>query len=124
MIAHTILYVKDQSKSRDFYKFVLGLDPILDVHGMTEFQLSENHILGLMPEAGIKRLLGDKIPDPALGAGIPRAELYIRVKAPEIPFKKAIELGAKELSAIANRPWGHKAGYVLDFDGHILAFAT
>jgi hypothetical protein len=31
--------------------------------------------------------------------------------------------GAKELSAMAARDWGHAAAYSLDPDGHVLAFA-
>ncbi len=124
MIVHTILYVADQERSRDFYKFVLGQDPFLDVPGMTEFKLSDAHILGLMPEKGIKRLLGDKLPDPAQGSGIPRAELYIRVKDPESMFARAKEVGAVELSPILERDWGGRACYVLDKDGHVLAMAT
>lgn len=53
MIVHTILYVADQNKSTGFYKSVLGMEPQLHVSGMTEFKLSENHILGLMQEKGI-----------------------------------------------------------------------
>jgi catechol 2,3-dioxygenase-like lactoylglutathione lyase family enzyme len=46
-----ILYVRDQQTSRDFYARTLGLEPVLDVPGMTEFQLTDSAILGLMPEA-------------------------------------------------------------------------
>ena len=46
-----ILYVKDRQRSRDFYKVLLGLDPALDVPGMTEFDLGGCK-LGLMPEEG------------------------------------------------------------------------
>jgi uncharacterized glyoxalase superfamily protein PhnB len=91
---------------------------------MTELQLSDGHILGLMPEKGIKKLLGDKLPDPTKGSGIPRVELYIRVIEPESYFNRAIALGATELNPILERPWGGRAGYVMDFDGHIIAFAT
>src|SRR3990167_2807310 len=124
MIVHTILYVADQKCSTDFYRAVLSLEPILDVPGMTEFKLSEGHILGLMPEKGIKRLIGDKLPDPAQANGVPRVELYIRVSDPEAMFAKAKELGAKELSPILERDWGGRAGYVMDSDGHVLALAT
>ena len=124
MIVHTILYVADQAASRDFYKSVLGRNPILDVPGMTEFKLSDAHILGLMPERGIKRLLGDQLPDPSKASGIPRAELYFRVQDPESMFAIAKELGAVELSPILERDWGGRAGYVMDKDGHVLALAT
>ncbi|MFA6238082.1 MAG: VOC family protein [Bacteriovorax sp.] len=124
MIVHTILYVADQKRSAELYRELLGLEPILDVPGMTEFKLSDNHILGLMPEKGIKKLLGEKLPDPTKGSGIPRAELYFRVKDPEAYLKRAWELKLFELSPLLPRDWGASAGYVLDFDGHVLAFSN
>lgn len=124
MTVHTILYVADQKKSTDFYSFVLGMAPTLEVPGMTEFKLSDKHILGLMPEKGIKKLLGEKLPNPSQASGIPRAEVYFRVDDPESFLRLAMELGAKELSSIQPRSWGDRAGYVLDPDGHVLVFAT
>jgi lactoylglutathione lyase len=80
MIVHTILYVKDQQKSSRFYSELLKITAHLDVPGMTEFHLSEKHILGIMPEKGIKKLLGDAIPDPESANGIPRKyKTYKRV---------------------------------------------
>ena len=123
MIVHTILYVSDQKKSTDFYSSVFKLTPTLNVPGMTEFQLSDKHVLGLMPEKGIKRLLGEKLPDPELASGIPRAELYIRIESPESFLLRALELGATNLSPMLERDWGDRAGYVMDVDGHVLAFS-
>ncbi len=120
---HIILYVKDQMRSADFYAQVLACQPSLNVPGMTEFILSETCVLGLMPEAGIKRLLGDALPDPARAAGIPRAELYLRVTDPAAYHRRAIEAGATELSELQDRDWGDRAAYSLDPDGHVLAFA-
>jgi catechol 2,3-dioxygenase-like lactoylglutathione lyase family enzyme len=124
MIVHTILYVKDQQKSSRFYSEILKIEPHLDVPGMTEFQLSEKHILGIMPERGIKKLIGEGLPDPELANGIPRAELYFRVDGAEEFMARALGLGAKLLSPCQLRDWGQSAGYILDLDGHVLAFAT
>lgn len=121
-LVHTILYVADQKRSTDFYSKVLGQKPILNVPGMTEFQLSENHVLGLMPENGIKKLLGPAVGEFAHGS--PKAELYFRVSDPREMFTKALEYGAKELSPILKRDWGDQAGYVMDYDCNVLAFAT
>lgn len=118
----TILYVKDQKTSADFYKKVFGTDPVLDVPGMTEFAL-ENTSIGLMPEKGIKSLLGVAMPDPANGSGIPRAEIYLKVNQPDLFHKRALEAGAKELSPLSNRSWGDEVAYSMDLDGHVLAFA-
>lgn len=123
MRAHLILYVAAQQRSRDFYTGVLGISARLDVPGMTEIELPGGAILGLMPEAGIRRLLGPALPDPARAAGVPRAELYLVVDDPESYQRRAVASGAVELSPVAPRNWGHEAGYCLDPDGHVLAFA-
>ena len=123
MKAHFILYVSDQQAASGFYEKVLGKRPRLDVPGMTEFDLSEGGVLGLMPTAGIKRLLGDKLPAPARGAGVPRAELYLITEDPTGHHRRALDNGAKELSPLMLRDWGHEAAYSLDLDGHVLAFA-
>jgi hypothetical protein len=118
-----ILYVADQQKSRDFYAAILQQQPDLDVPGMTEFNLSNGLKLGLMPEHGIARILGNKVPDPATGNGIPRCELYLLTDYCKDIFDRAIKNGAKEISKIQDRNWGDRVGYVSDFDGHIIAFA-
>ncbi len=120
---HFILYVADQRKSTDFYSVILGFKPRLDVPGMTEFDLGGDTILGLMPETGIKKLLGDKIKDPSAGREFPRAEIYLVMNDAPGAMARALEYNAKLLSPIQQRDWGHKAGYVQDLDGHILAFA-
>lgn len=122
--AHLILYVADQAASARFYARALGRPPRLDVPGMTEFELDGGAVLGLMPESGIKRLLGEKLPDPARAAGVPRAELYLLVEDPAACHRRALENGARELSPLARRDWGHEAAYSLDPDGHVLAFAS
>ena len=121
---HFILYVRDQVTSTAFYAKVLAHDPQLNVPGMTEFGLAGGSVLGLMPETGIRRLLGEKLPDPALAAGIPRAELYLLVDDPGACHQRALACGARELSGLAPRDWGHQAAYSLDPDGHVLAFAA
>lgn len=121
--AHFILYTSDQDASTRFYTEVLGIQPRLHVPGMTEFDLSGGAVLGLMPEAGIKRLLGDALPDPSLAAGTPRAELYLLVDSASASHRRALAAGARELSPVQPRDWGHHAGYSLDPDGHVLAFA-
>ena len=123
MKAHFILYVSDQSKSSAFYRNVLDCEPALDVDGMTEFLLNDGAVLGLMPEAGIKRLLGDAITDPKMGRNIPRAELYLFVEEPQSYYERALATGARSLSPLELRDWGDQVAYCEDMDGHVLAFA-
>jgi len=123
-VVHLILYVADQPRSRAFYAAALAREPNLDVPGMTEFRIAEACALGLMPVAGIRRLLGDRLPDPAHAAGVPRAELYLRVADPARHHALALAAGAHELSGLAPRDWGDTVAYSLDPDGHVLAFAA
>lgn len=118
-----ILYVADQQKSREFYSSILQRQPDLDVPGMTEFILTKELKLGLMPESGIAKILKDRTPHPASGNGIPRCELYLLVDSLSEAFEQSLKAGATEVSAIQDRDWGDRVGYVSDPDGHIIAFA-
>lgn len=122
-VTNQLIDKADQARSAAFYARVLHCAPSLDVPGMTEFRLSAACVLGLMPEAGIKRLLGSPLPDPAQAAGIPRAELYLRVANALEYHRRALEAGAIELSEPRDRDWGDRVAYALDPDGHVLAFA-
>lgn len=123
VVAHLILYVADQRRSTEFYTAVLDVRPRLEAPGMSEFDLPGGSVLGLMPAAGIRRLLGDQLPDPGQAAGVPRAELYLVHPEAEAYHARALRAGARELSPVQARDWGHTAGYSLDPDGHVLAFA-
>lgn len=118
-----ILYVANQEKSKHFYEKLLSLKPSLHVPGMTEFQLSTNTKLGLMPENGIAKILGNKTTHPHTGNGIPRCELYLKVKNAQEYIERAIKLGGKLISPFQQRDWGDKACYLADADGHVIAFA-
>lgn len=118
-----ILYVKDQEESMSFYQKLLRTAPYLHVPGMTEFLLSENCKLGLMPNDGIARILQNKTPHPETGNGIPRCELYFYVDNLEFEYQHAIQIGAKLISSIEVRSWNDNVCYFADIDGHIIAFA-
>lgn len=118
-----ILYVRDQQAARDFYASALGIAPDLDVPGMTEFAILQGVRIGLMPEAGIARLITPPLPHPAQGAGIPRCELYLRVDDVDAAYARALQAGASPVSPPASRDWGEHVGYLSDPDGHVLAFA-
>ena len=121
---HLILYVSDQAAATTFWRAVLDCPPALDVPGMTEFALGAQTVLGLMPETGIRSLLGPALPDPAAARGIPRAEVYLVVPDPAAYHARARAAGATELSPLTRRSWGDDAAYCLDPDGHVVAFAA
>jgi hypothetical protein len=121
--AHFILYVDDQYAGAKFYSEVLGLQPSLNVPGMTEFELGCGCVLGLMPEAGIKRLLGSGLPPPGLAGAGARTELYLIVEDAAALHALALGAGASELSPLSARDWGHRVAYSLAPGGCVLAFA-
>ena len=106
-----------------FYGRVLKLEPSLDVPGMTEFVLPGGTILGLAPEGEIDKLFGPSMPSPSLARGVPRVELYLVVSDPGAFHARALASGAREVSPLLPRSWGHLAAYSLDPDGHVLVFA-
>ena len=118
-----ILYVSDQSKSTEFYTNLLQLNPCLDVPGMTEFKINEFTKLGLMPEKGISKIISPIMPNPKEGNGIPRCELYLKVKNSIEYLNRGIKFGGKMISQLKDRDWGDKVSYIADLDGHIIAFA-
>jgi predicted enzyme related to lactoylglutathione lyase len=124
MKAHFILYVADQRRSAAFYQSVLGEPPTLDVPGMTEFELAQGAVLGLMPEDGIARILGPGVAHPSSARGAPRSELYLVVDDATAVHERAVASGAREVSPPAERDWGDVVGYSLDPDGHVLAVAS
>ena len=116
---HTILYVRDQKVSRNFYQTVLSQEPRLDVPGMTEFQLSPKTVLGLMPWDGIQRLLDLAGTEPGVGC-----ELYLDSPTAEVMLERALVAGGSLLSPYRDRDWGARVAYVADPDGHVLALAN
>ena len=118
-----ILYVADQSRSANFYSELLSMEPVLNVPGMTEFNLSQASKLGIMPEKGIAKIIADKTRHPLDGNGIPRCEIYIVVDDILPYYERAIALGALLVSDIMERDWGHRVCYFSDRDGHIIAIA-
>lgn len=118
-----ILYVRDQRASTEFYRKLFRKEADLDVPGMTEFLLAENVKLGLMPNRGIARILGDSLPHPDEGKGIPRCELYLYVDDLHFEYENALKAGARSLRPPAPQDWGDTVCYLADPDGHIIAFA-
>lgn len=117
-----ILYVSDQQRSTEFYSNIFSIKPSVNVPGMTEFNLSKNIKLGLMPENGIAKILVPKLPHPNRGNGIPRCELYLNIDNASNYFERAIQFGGNLISPIKIRDWGDEVGYVSDLDGHVIAF--
>lgn len=118
-----ILYVADQNISKEFYKNLFQSDPVLDVPGMTEFQLADNCKLGLMPNAGIAKIITPALPHPDKANGIPRCELYLYVDKIDELWNTINASSTKVVDPLAARDWGDKVFYIADPDAHVIAFA-
>ena len=92
--SNIIIYVDDQERSTNFYSKVLNQEPILNVPGMTEFLLTENTILGIMPSTGIKKLLHDRIDILQPYVRFLKAELYLVVDNLEKYLSRTIKVNA------------------------------
>ncbi len=123
MRAFIIFFVESQEKATQFYKQVFNQEPTMNVPGMTEFTLEDGTLIGLMPDQNIKGILGEDLPDPALGTGTPRTEIYLMVEDPELLYKRSLEAGATSIQGLKPMPWGQDVAYSLDPDGHLIAFA-
>jgi hypothetical protein len=119
--AYFILYVANQNRSAAYYRTVLDLEPILDVPGITEFQLRPGCVLALLPVPSARKLLG--VEPLRLRGGAAREELYLVVDDPTGCHRRALDNGGTELSPMQLRDWGHRAAYSIDLEGHVLAFA-
>ncbi|MCK9225614.1 MAG: VOC family protein [Candidatus Muirbacterium halophilum] len=115
-----IIYVKEQNKSRDFYKQVFKINPILDVPGMTEFKI-EGISIGIMPKTGISNILDNKVIH-ADEKSI-KCELYFYVDCPEQYLEILEKNGGNKISDPIKRNWGDIVGYGTDLDGNVLAFS-
>jgi lactoylglutathione lyase len=105
------------------YADLFEKQPVLNVPGMTEFELSEHVILGLMPTKSIAKIITPILPDPSRGQGIPRCELYLYIDHIEGVYERSQSLGFKQISPLEDRDWGDRAFYLADIDGHVIAFA-
>ena len=120
---HFILYVSDQLRSTSFYSTLLGLEPTLNVPGMTEFELPGGSLLGLMPENGIAKIISGRLPHPSAANGTPRCELYLVGTDLTAAYERAIQAGARLIDGTKDRDWGHRVAYFADPDGHVIALA-
>jgi len=119
--SHFILFVADQQRSKSFYQAVLDQAPLVDLPGMTQFALGPCCLLGLMPLQTAGKLFDRQFEAPP---SFPRNECYLERDDAQACLQRARDAGASCLSPYQARNWGHWAGYILDPDGHLIAFAN
>ena len=120
---HLVLAVSDVDRAKQFYDDAFGWKPHLEWEGeYAELELPDNDWLGLYREDGFAESAGAPVAELKRGryAG---AELYVQVDDVESAMGALREAGAKSLSPLARRGWGHEAAYFADPDGNIVAVA-
>lgn len=76
-----------------------------------------------MPNTGVEKILGNQLPHPETGNGIPRCELHLYADDIESAFRHAMDSGAQLISPVTESDWGDTVCYFAYPDGHFLAFA-
>ena len=120
---HLVLAVADVDRAKQFYDDAFGWKPHLEWEGeYAELELPDNDWLGLYREDGFAESAGAPVAELKQGrfAG---AELYVQVDDVDAAIGALREAGAKSLSPLARRGWGHEAAYFADPDGNIVAVA-
>lgn len=118
-----IVYVEDQNKTKMFYELLFKNKPIVDEPGMTEFELPDGSILGIMPIKSTKKLFGEDYYSKLSLKSLSKFELYFLVDNAKELHTRALQLGGIELRKFEDMDWGERAAYSMNHDGHILAFA-
>jgi len=118
----TILAVADLERSKRFYAEAFGWRRTVDVPVYAEHELPGGMRLGLYERNGFARNTGE-LPTPTPAGAITSTELYFHADDPAALAAKLAAAGARELSALAPRPWGDEAAYFADPDGNVLVIA-
>ena len=120
---HFILDSKDLSKSKMFYSLLFDTQPIVEDNNIVEFEIVPGFILGLQSIELKDKLFDRDIFNRYRNTSNAASELYIECENAEAMHQKALSLGCLELSPFSKREWDHYAGYSINHDGHILAYA-
>jgi predicted enzyme related to lactoylglutathione lyase len=118
----TVLAVEDLARARAFYLAAFGWGVVVDAAVYVELAVAGGMRLGLYDRVGFARNTG--LPASVVGEGGTTAtEVYFQVDELEPAIDRMRAAGARELSALAVRPWGDEAIYFSDPDGNVLVLA-
>jgi predicted enzyme related to lactoylglutathione lyase len=121
-LALIILAVRDLSRAVTFYRAAFGWAQTVDVPVYAEFALPGSLRLGLYQREGFGRNTG-QLPMAVPEGGLSGTELYLYTEDLPSAATRLMELGARQLSPIAQRDWGDEVAYFADPDGNVLALA-
>lgn len=123
--AYTILYVKDVSKSIEFYERALGFEKkmLTPENDYGEVNSGATTLAFASIELGESNIKNGFIESDTSNKpfGI---ELAFTTLDVEGTMKKAIDNGAILLEEAITKPWGQKVGYLKDVNGFLLEICT
>jgi predicted enzyme related to lactoylglutathione lyase len=118
----TILAVDDLAHCVAFYRRVFAWEQTVDVASYAEFSLPWGQRFGLYQREGFGANTGQRPVRIAPGELAP-TELYFHTDDLPAAIGALRDAGARELSALAPRPWGDEAAYFADPAGNVLVVA-
>lgn len=123
--AYTILYVKDVTRTIEFYEKVFKLKRkfISDsgeygelLTGETTLSFAKHDFINNQLHGGF---VESRISTPPLGM-----EIAFATDNVDKVFDAAIKAGAKEIKRAETKPWGQTVAYVRDLDGFLVEICT
>jgi predicted enzyme related to lactoylglutathione lyase len=118
----TILAVERFRESVDFYEAAFGWPAVVTTPVYVEFALTGGQRLGIYERESFGRNTG-RVPSTIPDAELAPTELYFYADDLRPAIERLKRAGARELSALAHRPWGDEAAYFADPSGNVLVMA-
>jgi catechol 2,3-dioxygenase-like lactoylglutathione lyase family enzyme len=119
---HVVLAVSDVDRAYELYRGAFGWTSHLEwPQEYVELVVTEDDRLGLYRRDGYAQSAGAEPVE--LNGRVSPAYLYVRVEDLDETIGRLREMGARPLSARAQRNWGDEAAYFADPDGNVLAVA-
>ncbi len=118
----TILAVDDLDKAVRFYDEAFGWPLAVRVPVFAQYALPSGMSLALYERHGFGVNTG-QVPEVIAAGGLAPTELYFESEDPAAAAARLHEAGARQLSALAPRPWGDEVAYFADPWGNVLAVA-
>ncbi len=123
--AHTILYVKDVTKTIEFYETVFQLERKFISEnaqygelstGETTLSFAQNKFINSQLNGGF---VESRTSTPPLGM-----EIAFATDDVQALYDAAIDAGAKGVKPAETKPWGQTVAYIRDLDGFLVEICT
>ena len=118
----TILAVERFRECVDFYRSAFAWEMAVETPVYVEFAVPGGQRIGIYEREGFGRNTG-RTPVKIAEGDLAPTELYFYAEDLLSAIERLRGAGARELSALAQRPWGDEAAYFADPSGNVLVLA-